>query len=74
VVKTVKGISCHRNAHQDKVLTSDEAIDGMKIKAAKLGADGIQNIACQRNDNIDFATNCWASIVCVGDAVRFGAE
>jgi len=71
VVGSVKGISCHRNAYQSRVLTSDEAMEGVKLQAAQLDADAVINVACQKKSEIDWGNNCWASIVCVGDAVKF---
>ena len=69
-IKTVEGISCHRNAYESRVLTSDEAIDGMRIKAAELDANALTNIVCQQSTGIDWRNNCFQSIVCVGDAVK----
>lgn len=71
VVGSVKGISCHRNAYQSRVLTSDEALEGVKLQAAQLEADAVINVACQKKSEVDWGNNCWASIVCVGDAVKF---
>lgn len=71
VVGSVKGISCHRNAYQSRLLTSDEALEGVKLQAAQFEADAVINVACQKKSEIDWGNNCWASIVCVGDAVKF---
>lgn len=67
----VKGISCHRNAYQSSTLTSDEATEGAKLHAAKLGADAIINLACQVKQETDWSNNCFSSIVCIGDAIQF---
>lgn len=71
IVRSVKGLACHRNAYQEQLLTEEEAIEGVKLKAALLDADAVANLACQRNSGTDWANNCWASIVCVGDAIRY---
>lgn len=71
VLGPVKGLSCHRNAYQTQLLTEDEAIEGVKLRAALLDADAVVNVVCQRNSGTDLVNNCWASIVCVGDAVRY---
>jgi uncharacterized protein YbjQ (UPF0145 family) len=71
VLGAVKGISCHRNAYQSRLLTSDEAMEGVKLQAAQLQADAVINVACQKKSEVDWGNNCWASIVCVGDAVKF---
>ncbi len=71
VLGSVKGLSCHRNAYQTQLLTEKEALEGVKLKAALLNADAAVNVACQRNSGTDWLNNCWASIVCVGDAIRY---
>lgn len=71
ILGQVKGLSCHRNAYKSQLLTSDEAIEGVKLRAALLDADAVVNMVCQKNSGTDWANNCWASIVCVGDAVRY---
>lgn len=67
----VKGLSCHRNAYQRQQLTEAEAIEGVKLRAAALDADAVVNLVCQANSGADWVNNCWSSIVCVGDAVRY---
>lgn len=71
ILGQVKGLSCHRNAYKSQLLTSDEAIEGVKLRAALLDADAVANMVCQKNSGTDWANNCWASIVCVGDAVKY---
>lgn len=72
IIGTVKGLSCHRNAYKPlQILTEDEAMQGIKINAAKLGADAVINTFCQHNSGTDLVNNCWASVVCAGDAVQF---
>ena len=68
---TVKGLSCHRNAYQQQLLTETEAIEGVKLRAALLDADAVINTICQVNSGTDWVNNCWSSIVCAGDAVRY---
>jgi len=71
ILGTVKGLSCHRNAYQKQLLTEDEAIEGVRLEAAILGADAVINTACQVNSGTDWVNNCWSSIVCVGDAIKY---
>ncbi|WP_319409597.1 Rcs stress response system protein RcsF [uncultured Desulfosarcina sp.] len=71
IIGTVKGLSCHRNAYQKQLLTEEEAIEGVKLEAAILGADAVINVACQVNSGTDWVNNCWSSIVCVGDAIKY---
>jgi uncharacterized protein YbjQ (UPF0145 family) len=71
VLGPVKGLSCQRNAYQTQLLTEVEALEGIKLRAALLDADAAVNVVCQRHSGADWVNNCWASIVCVGDAVRY---
>ena len=71
ILGAVKGLSCHRNAYQRQQLTEAEAIEGVKLRAASLDADAVVNLVCQANSGADWVNNCWSSIVCVGDAVRY---
>ena len=71
ILGSVKGLSCHRNAYQRQQLTEGEAIEGVKLRAALLDADAVVNVVCQTNSGADWVNNCWSSIVCVGDAVRY---
>ncbi len=54
VLGVVKGISCHRNAYQSRLLTSDEAMEGVKLQAAQLQADAVINVACQKKSEVDW--------------------
>ena len=71
ILGAVKGLSCHRNAYQRQQLTEAEALEGVKLRAASLDADAVINLVCQVNSGADWVNNCWSSIVCVGDAVRY---
>ena len=71
VVGQVDGLSCNRNKYQAQDVTYDEAMQGIKIKAALLDADAVINVFCQKNSDTDWANNCWASIKCIGDAVKY---
>lgn len=71
IVGSVKGISCHRNIYTASELSDREALDGIKLRAVQLNADAVINVYCQKNTTTDWANNCWGSIRCIGDAVRF---
>lgn len=70
VMKTVTGLSCNRNANQRQDVSREEALEGVKIQAALLGADAVVNNICQKNSDTDWGNNCWASVKCIGDAVK----
>lgn len=70
IVGTIESLSCKRNAgNYHGSVSYDEAYEGLKIKAALLGANGVAYTFCQENNDTDWVNNCWASIKCVGDAV-----
>jgi RcsF lipoprotein/Domain of unknown function (DUF4156) len=71
ILGEVSGLSCNRNAHQTQDVSESEAVEGLKIKAAILGADAVINTLCQKNSDTDWTNNCWASVKCIGDAVIF---
>lgn len=66
----VSGLSCNRNLHQAQNVTDSEALEGVRIRAVKLGADAVINTLCQKNSDTDWGNNCWASVKCIGDAVK----
>lgn len=70
VLKTVTGLSCNRNAYQRQDVSRDEALEGVKIQAALVGADAVVNNICQKNSDTDWGNNCWSSVKCIGDAVK----
>ena len=65
-----EGLSCHRNAYAPRSTTETEAMQGVRINAVLMDADAVINVACQ-NNGVDWSNNCWSSIVCVGDAIKF---
>jgi uncharacterized protein YbjQ (UPF0145 family) len=71
ILGTVKGISCHRNGHQQQLLSEDEPTEGVRMKAAILDADAVINVACQVKYGTNLMNNGWSSIVCVGDAIKY---
>lgn len=71
IIAKVKGISCHKTAEQSRNRSTDDAIEGIKIKAAKRHADALTNIVCQRDRTTDWRNDCWSSMVCVGTAIKF---
>ena len=71
VISSVSGLSCNRNKYQKQAISDEEALQGIRIKAAKLNADAVINTFCQTNSDTDWRNNCWASIKCVGDAVVY---
>jgi uncharacterized protein YbjQ (UPF0145 family) len=71
VVSTISGLSCNRNKYQAQDVTNEEALQGLRIEAVRIGADAVINTFCQKNSDTDWRNNCFASIKCIGDAVIF---
>ena len=65
----VEALSCRRNLYFGSA-TREEAREGVRVRAARLGADGVKNLRCRRA-GISLTRNCWASVTCAGFAVRF---
>jgi len=66
----VSGLSCNRNKFQAPKISEDEAMQGLRIEATKRGATAVMNTFCQTNSDTDWRNNCWASVKCVGDAIK----
>ncbi len=71
VLGAVEGLSCKSSMYTANHTTEGAALDGLKIRAVLLDADAAANVVCQENSGPVLAHNCWASVVCVGDAVRY---
>ena len=68
ILDTVEGLSCKRNAWSSEPPTESEAMQGVMIRSAQLGADAVTNVICEKHGQ-DWARNCWSEIICVGDAI-----
>jgi S1-C subfamily serine protease len=66
---SVEGLACKRNLYASGAPSIEEARQGVKIRAAQLGANAIINLLCESNQKADWKRNCWQSVVCVGDAI-----
>lgn len=71
VLGTVSGLSCNRNKYQAQDVSDREALEGIKMKAALMEADAVINTLCQKNSDTDWRNNCWASVKCIGEAIRY---
>lgn len=69
VLGSVRGLACKRNLYASGSPSVEEARQGVKIRAAQLGANAVLNVLCEENQKVDWVRNCWQSIVCVGDAI-----
>jgi hypothetical protein len=71
VIEPIRSFTCHRNAWLPVQLTHEGAIETLKVKAVMKDADAISNAACNQSPSVDWLRNCWSSIVCTGDAIRY---
>lgn len=71
ILGEVDGLSCNRNIYQKQDISEEEALLGLRIRTVLLGGDASINTLCQKNSDTDWGNNCWASIKCVGDAVKY---
>ena len=69
ILGSVEGIACKRNLYASGSPNMDEAMQGVRIRAAMLGADAVTNMVCEDKREVDWGRNCWQTVVCVGDAV-----
>jgi hypothetical protein len=68
ILGEVVGSSCARQVGSDPSM--DAAREELKIKAAALNADAVTNSLCKEG-GIDLGQNCWKSIECRGDAIKW---
>jgi len=73
VVRPVTATSCSVKTW-DPAPTRDDAIDQLRVKAARLGANGIMNVTCERPEGVSLAMTCWASLTCHGAAILLDAR
>ena len=70
VVNIVEGISC-KNKLWDHAATRSDAIYQARYWAAQMDADGIANIQCDNPRGTTTTYNCWESITCSAEAIKF---
>lgn len=68
IISEVEGVSCGRQLGSDPSL--DAAREMLRIEAAKFDADAVLNIACEET-GVSWTHNCWKTIECRGDAVKW---
>lgn len=70
VINLVEGISC-KNKMWDSAATKTDAVNQAKYWAREMQADGIMNLQCDIPRGTTQTYNCWESITCTGQAIRF---
>lgn len=70
IINIVEGISC-KNKTWDPAATRSDAIHQARYHAMKMGADGITGLNCEYPRGTSTSTNCWESITCTAEAIKF---
>lgn len=73
ILDRASGLSCQGNRYAP-MPTKNAAIEQLKMKAGKLRADAVTNIACKDSGGFDWANNCMRSVKCVGDIIRIKTD
>ena len=68
VIQQLEATSCMSKAW-DPPATNEDAIDQLRLKASRLGANGIAQVFCDSKGVFDLGKNCWTSIKCRGTAI-----
>jgi uncharacterized protein YbjQ (UPF0145 family) len=68
LVRSVTATSCSMKTW-DPEPTPEDAIDQLRVKAARLGANGITNVTCERPEGVSLGMTCWASLTCHAAAI-----
>jgi RcsF lipoprotein len=70
VIQPVQATSC-KGKMWDPSPTAEDATDQLRVKAARLGANGVLNVTCEApRGSVSLNTNCWSSLTCHGAAIR----
>ena len=70
VINIVEGISC-KNRLWDHAATKSDAIFQARYWAQQMGADGIANVQCDNPRGTTTTYNCWESVTCTAEAIKF---
>ena len=70
IITIVEGISC-KNKMWDHAATKLDSIFQVKHWALQSGADGIANLQCDQPRGTTVTYNCWESITCTAEAIKF---
>ena len=70
IITVVEGISC-KNKVWDPAATKTDALLQTKHWAREAGADAITNLQCDSPRGTTVTYNCWESITCTAEAIKF---
>jgi len=64
----ISGLSCNRSGSQNA--SERDAIDQLKLKARLMGASAITDPGCAASSGMDWANNCYNSVLCEAFALK----
>lgn len=70
VLNVVEGISC-KNKVWSPAATKTDAINQVKYWAKEQGAEAVMNVQCDAPRGTTVTSNCWESITCTAQAIKF---
>jgi len=70
IITIVEGISC-KNKVWDHAATKTDALFQTKHWAREAGADAITNVQCDSPRGTTVTYNCWESVTCTAEAIKF---
>jgi len=70
ILNIVEGISC-KNKTWDPAATKTDAIIQARYWPQEMNADGISNLQCDHPRGTTTTYNCWESITCTAEAIKF---
>ena len=69
MIQPLSATSC-KNKLSKSAPTQDDATDQLRVKAARLGGNGVLNVVCEALGSTSLVKNCWASLTCHGAAIK----
>jgi hypothetical protein len=69
MIQPLSATSC-KNKLWDSSPTQEDATDQLRVKAARLGGNGLLNVVCEAPSSTSLVKNCWASLSCHGAAIK----
>jgi len=69
MIQPLSATSC-KNKLWDPSPTQEDATDQLRVKAARLGGNGLLNVICEASSGTSLITNCWSSLTCHSAAIK----
>lgn len=63
----IRGLSCLRNLNAQHYPREEDAMDQLRLRASRAGATAITPPICQRSTDMDWANNCWQTVICAAE-------